>query len=95
MIESNSILEYLRPALYLMVLDSAERDFKPSARRFIGRSDAVVPVESRFDARAWPALDFRELENKPVFPVSLPDYFNPELCCFVCKKLPPEESAVP
>jgi hypothetical protein len=88
MIESNSILDYIEPALYLVVLDSSQSDFKTSARRFIGRSDALVPVESRFDMQAWPALDCRALKNKPVFPVSLPHYFNPELCRFVCERLP-------
>lgn len=87
MIESNSILAYLKPALHLVVLDSSQRDFKPSARQFIGRSEALVAVESRLDTRAWPALDCRELNNKPVFPVPAPDYFNPELCRFVCGRL--------
>jgi hypothetical protein len=87
-IESNSILAYLKPALYLVVLDSSQCDFKPSARQFIVCSDALVPVESRLDTLAWPALDCRELNNKPVFPVSAPNYFNPELCRFVCERLP-------
>ncbi|MBI1940542.1 MAG: hypothetical protein HYS33_03435 [Acidobacteria bacterium] len=93
MIESNSILEYLEPALYLVVLDSSQRDFKSSARRFIGRSDAFVPVESRLDPRAWPGLDSLDLDDKPVFPVSRPHYSNPELCRFVLEKLPPAKSA--
>ena len=83
-----SILAYLKPALYLVALDSSQRDFKPSARQFIGFSDALVAVESRLDTRARPALDCREINNKPVFPVSAPDYFSPELCRFVCGRLP-------
>lgn len=82
-IESNSILSFLKPAVYLVVLDSSQRDFKTSARQFLEQADALVPVESRLEARAWPALDPRKLRNKPVFPVSARDYFSPELCRFV------------
>jgi hypothetical protein len=95
MTESNSILGYLKPSLYLAVLDRSQRDFKSSARHFIGRSDALVPVDSRLDPRAWPALDCRQLENKPVFPVSPPGFFNPQLCRFVCQRLPLPMSEVP
>ncbi len=87
MIESNSILEFLDPAIYLVVLDSAQRDFKTSAKKFLARADVLVPVASRFDARAWPALDVRLHEDKPRFPVAPPEYFSPELCRFVRQKL--------
>lgn len=87
MIESNSVLGFLKPAVYLVILDSAQRDFKSSAREFLKRADALVPIESRFDARAWPALDPRGFEQKPVFPVSARDYFSPELCRFVRERL--------
>ena len=87
MIESNSILEFLKPALYLVVLDSSERDFKPSARRFLDHADALVPVESRFDARAWGGFAPWKLDPKPVFPVAAGRYFSPELCEFVRQRL--------
>src|SRR5690349_10637951 len=38
--ESNSIMRFLRPDLYLTVLDSATADFKDSAREFLDRADA-------------------------------------------------------
>jgi hypothetical protein len=83
MIESNSVLGLLRPVLYLLVLDSLRHDFKPSARQFLEQADALVPIESRFDARAWPGLDTHVLVNKPVFPVPAREYFSLELCRFV------------
>src|SRR5215467_1515122 len=41
-IESNSVLKFLRPDLYLTVLDPATADFKASAREFLDRADAVI-----------------------------------------------------
>ncbi len=87
MIESNSILNYLKPMLYLVVLDSFRRDFKSSALEYLARADALVPIESRLNPRAWPTLDPRALENKPVFPVPARGYFSSELCRFVRARL--------
>ena len=41
-IESNSILQFLKPDLYLTVLDAGTADFKGSARLFLDRADAVL-----------------------------------------------------
>ena len=41
-VESNSLLAFLSPRLYLAVLDPAVADFKDSARRFLDRADAIV-----------------------------------------------------
>ena len=86
-IESNSILEFMTPALYLVVLDSITGDFKLSARRFLKRADALVPVESRLEARAWGGLVAAGIEGKPVFPVPAAGYFSPELGDFVKQRL--------
>jgi len=86
-IESNSILGFLKPAAYLVVLDRARRDFKTSARQFLGRADALVPVGAGPDVRTWPDLDSGILRRKRVFPVSPPSYANPELCLFVQQRL--------
>lgn len=45
-IESNSILEFIDPLLYLVVLDPSRADFKASAERWLGRADALIPVEN-------------------------------------------------
>ena len=37
--ESNSIMKFLRPDLYLTVLDPETEDFKESAREFLDRAD--------------------------------------------------------
>lgn len=86
-IESNSILGFLRPQIYLVVLDSSAPDFKSSALEYLGLADAFVPIESRFDARAWPALPAHILASKPVFPVAQGHYYSRDLCRFVSEKL--------
>ena len=83
MIESNSVLDFLKPSLYLVVLDSSNPDFKASARRLLARADALVPVGPRFHAGAWREIDAREFHGKPLFSVSASDYFSRDLCRFV------------
>ena len=41
-IESNSILRFMKPDLYLTVLDPQTADFKASAQTFLDRADAVL-----------------------------------------------------
>src|SRR5271167_636495 len=53
-IESNSVLKFLRPDLYLTVLDPATADFKNSAREFLDRASAVILHEAP-DSPAWQA----------------------------------------
>lgn len=45
LIESNSILAFLKPVAYLLVVDRAKRDFKESTRKFLRLADALVPVD--------------------------------------------------
>src|SRR5690349_11346355 len=41
-LESNSILKFIKPDLYITVLDPANVDFKHSAQEFLDRADAVI-----------------------------------------------------
>lgn len=86
MMESNRILDFLKPDLFLLVLDSRVRDFKKSARKFFPRADALISV-GPLDANAWPGLDAKRFRGKRVFTVSRPDSFSPELCRFVRRTL--------
>src|ERR1700751_3695770 len=45
-LESNSILQFLRPDLYLSVLDQGTADFKDSARLYLDRAAAILLRES-------------------------------------------------
>jgi hypothetical protein len=41
-VESNSLMQYVKPSLYVMVLDAARDDFKDSARQILDRADVFV-----------------------------------------------------
>lgn len=52
-VESNSVLRFLRPDVFVSVLDPATKDFKESAKRYLDRADAVVVVSDGLDEPAW------------------------------------------
>jgi hypothetical protein len=95
-IESNSIVEHLDPLLYLVVLDSSQPDFKPSARRALDRADVLVSVTSSGPSvvgQQWPEFVPGLLSSKPTFQVSRPKFWNPALGDFVGKRLAITEAA--
>jgi hypothetical protein len=87
MIESNSVLGFLKPALYLFVLDSSRQDFKASAHQYLERADALVCLDSIAESSPWPEATETLLSAKPAFAVSRQDYRSRELNDFVREKL--------
>ncbi|HEY4763312.1 MAG TPA: hypothetical protein VIH75_06530 [Candidatus Sulfotelmatobacter sp.] len=81
-IESNSVLKFLRPDLYLTLLDPATADFKNSAREFLDRAHAVILHEAPQGA-AWQAVSLKPVAERPIFRVSPPPYVSPEIVEFV------------
>ena len=83
-IESNSILQFLKPDLYLPVLDAGTADFKDSARLFLDRSDAVL-VRSTASGLApqWGGVSLKLIDGKQRFVIAPPGYMSDELVCFV------------
>jgi hypothetical protein len=79
-LESNSILEFLKPDLYLSVLDPAVADFKESARRFFDRADAVLLSSTA-------EVDALDLGSKPSFRIPPPEYMSEDLVDFVRSSL--------
>ncbi|MBI3695702.1 MAG: hypothetical protein HY238_12800 [Acidobacteria bacterium] len=77
--ESNSILRFLRPDLYLVVLDWDTADFKSSARDNLDRADAFILVEPQARHPAWEKVPLNLIERRPVFRVRPPDYFPSDL----------------
>lgn len=80
-VESNSVMKFLRPDLYLTVLDPATADFKNSAREFLDRADAVILHES--SASAWQSVSLKPVSDRPVFRITPPPYVTPEIVAFV------------
>jgi hypothetical protein len=68
-LESNSLLQFLKPSLYFAVVDPAKDDFKESARVVLDRADALVlrsPADALPSAApAWTKLPSRLLREKP------------------------------
>ena len=87
-IESNSVLQFLRPDLYLTVLDFATADFKDSARLFLDRADAVLVRESGMGlVPQWSQVSLKMLAEKPRFVVKPPDDIGEPLVRFVEERL--------
>ena len=84
-IESNSLLGFLKPDIFLMVIDQSGRDVKASARQFLARADALVTVAA--GPRLGPAGDLQIPQDKPAFAVSASDWSSPALCRFVSERL--------
>jgi hypothetical protein len=83
-IESNSIIGFLRPDLYLTVLDHGTADFKESARTFLDRSDAVLLHSESADlAPNWGGVSLKLIQGKLVFPVTPQEYVTGELVEYV------------
>jgi len=71
-LESNTLLQFWRPSLYLMVLDPAKPDFKDSARLQMDRASAFIlrhairnPPEA--SGAAWSGVAMQLLRGKPQF----------------------------
>jgi hypothetical protein len=68
-VESNSLLQFLRPSLYFAVVDPAKEDFKDSARVALDRADALVLRSTAepfpTSGPVWTKLPSRLLREKP------------------------------
>jgi molybdopterin-guanine dinucleotide biosynthesis protein len=83
-IESNSILQFLRPDLYLTVLDAGTADFKDSARLFLDRADAVLVRGTGVGLTPqWGGVSLKLIEGRPQFVVEPPDYMTDDVLRFV------------
>jgi len=85
-LESNSILRFVNPDLYITVLDPATTDFKLSAQQFLDRADAVVLHQNRNDV-AWGNVSLKPVAERPNFQVRPPQYVTPELIDFVRSRI--------
>jgi hypothetical protein len=81
-LESNSILKFIEPDLYIPVLDPAVEDFKPSALSALGRADALI-VRADLNGCRWKGIMPSHGPERPVFHISPPQYVTPELVDFV------------
>ena len=68
-VESNSLLQFLKPSLYFAVVDPGKEDFKDSARTALDRADAIVLRSDISDLQSaepsWLRLPAQLLREKP------------------------------
>src|SRR5277367_3493039 len=81
-LESNSILKFVRPDLYLTVLDAATADFKRSAQEFLDQADAVIlhAVKAEDAGKAaWTNISLKPVAGRPIFFIHPPEYVTAEI----------------
>jgi hypothetical protein len=73
-LESNTLLQFLKPDLFLMVLHPGKSDFKDSAQLHFDRASAFVlrdPIQSNSNgqnvAASWRNISLQLLRSKPTF----------------------------
>jgi hypothetical protein len=86
-IESNSILKFIQPDLYISVLDPATEDFKSSAQRYLESADAIVLHRSVTSDARWTEVSLNSISDKPIFTITPPPYVNDDLVAFVAARL--------
>ncbi len=64
-VESNAVMDFVRPDLYLIVLDPGVADFKESAGQHLSQADAIIATEGSF-----PEDIAALIAGKPVFRVN-------------------------
>lgn len=94
LLESNTVLHFLKPDLYLAVLDPAQADFKESARFFLDRADAVV-FRSQPSQSVWPSVSPGLVEGKPTFVQRLGEPLPGALVEFVRRQFFPGAAVSP
>lgn len=91
-LESNSILKFIQPDIYISVLDPNVEDFKSSAQQYLSRADAVI-VHRNDSYGGWPGLSL-DLLTVPVFTIRQPEYVTREIAEFVEQRLPARPSFI-
>lgn len=83
-VESNSVLGFLQPDVFLMVLNPLIEDFKDSAHRYLDRVDAVLVSEAAM--RGKRGL-MERIGGVPVLLMRPPEYATGEVLAFVEARL--------
>ncbi|MFZ1917585.1 MAG: hypothetical protein WAU58_08440 [Terriglobales bacterium] len=86
-IESNSILRFLKPDLYLTLLDPATADFKSSAQQFLDRADVVLLHGPGIKDPTWKRVSLKPARACPTFTIQPPNYVTPEVVEFIRGRL--------
>lgn len=88
-VESNSVMEFAEPDVFLMVLDFSCEDFKPSSLRFMDRADAFIVIDRGINVPLWEEVARGMWDQKPQFVVKPPVYVTAAVSDFVRSRLTP------
>jgi molybdopterin-guanine dinucleotide biosynthesis protein len=84
--ESNSVMRFLRPDVYLSVLNFDNPDFKDSAREYLDLAHATV-WHGDAGRPQWQGVSQRLLEGKTAFEIHPPRYVSDELVDWLRSRL--------
>ena len=87
LLESNSVLRFLRPHVFASVLDPRVQDFKKTAQRYLDRADAVLLSATVPGEIGWPGVSTRLIDGIPRFHIAPPTYFSADFVDFLRRKL--------
>jgi hypothetical protein len=91
-LESNSIMKFIQPDIYISVLDPANEDFKNSAQQYLERADAIILHRNDDRKSSWREIS---LPDRPVFVIDPPEYVSSEVVEFVEQRLKARSNFVP
>ena len=86
-LESNSVLRFLRPDVFISVLDAGVADFKDSAKRYLDRADAVVVTGGELWEARWAGVSPGLVAGARKFVGGEGAYCPKELVAFVRERL--------
>jgi len=85
-LESNAVLGFIRPDLYLVVLDPLLPDFKESTQRYMDRADAFV-LRHRLTEETWKGVSQRLVRGRPMFEQPLGEPVPGDLLMLIRERL--------
>jgi hypothetical protein len=85
-LESNSVMKFLRPTIYIAVLDPSKPDFKTSARVYLDRADAVLLRSTSGDIE-WKDVSLKPVQGRPFFHFVPPHYVPADFATFLKERL--------
>ena len=87
-VESNSILQFLKPDLFVSVLDPAVAAFQRSARQYLDRADLILMARRSGNVASWPESLKGVLVRSKVLYFEPETYVSSELVRFVNDRMP-------
>ena len=86
-LESNSILKFIDPDVYISVLDPEIEDFKASALAGFSRADALIVNANHNGNSRWKGISLDAMPQRRIFRTCPPKYINDEVVQFIQSRL--------